>query len=87
MRIRRCAAAEEAQGFTGGDLVPGTGWDEDGIAGSHGFLLAVDLHRAAAFEDEIKLLAEFVIVALGGATYGHGGFGQGLVLHRGIGAI
>lgn len=87
MRVRRCTAAEETEGLVGGDLMPGTRWDEDGIARGNGLFLAVDLHRAGAFEDEVEFLAELVVVTLGGLADRHGGFGQALVLHGGIRAV
>ena len=87
MRIRRCAAAEESQGLGGGDLVPRTGRDQDGIAGSDVLFLAVDFHDTLAFEDEVKLLAQLVVVALCGASHGNGRLGQALVGHRRVGAV
>lgn len=87
MRIRRGAAAEEAEGLGGGDLVPGARRDEDGIANGHGAFFAVDLHGALAFEDEVEFLTQLVVVALGGAADWDGGFGEALVLHGGIRAV
>ena len=81
------AAAEEAEGGGGGDLMPGNGWDEDGIARGDGARFAVYLHGAVAFEDEVELFTEPVVVALGGAAYGDGGLGEGLMLHGGICAV
>ena len=87
MRIRRGAAAEEAQRGEGGDLVPGSPWDEDGVTGGDFAGGAVDFHGAGAFEQKIKLLAQFVVVAVGGGPHREGGLGQTLVLDRGICAI
>lgn len=81
------AAAEEAEGLGGGDLVPGTGGDEDGIAGGDGFFFSVYFHEAFAFEDEVEFFAELVVVALGRLPDGDGGLGEGLVLHGGIGPV
>ena len=67
--------------------MPGTGWDEDGVAGGDLAAFAVDLHGPLPFEDEVELLAEFVVVALGGLADGDGGFGEALVLHGGVGAV
>src|SRR5687767_4664245 len=54
VRIRRGAAAEEAEGFVGGDLVPGVAGNEDGIARGDLAGFAVEFHEAATFEDEIE---------------------------------
>ncbi len=87
MAIRRGAAAEEAEFFGGGDLMPGSGGNEDGITGGDVAGFAVDFHDAVTFEDEVKFLAQFVMVALGGLTDRDGGLGQRLVLHGRVGAI
>jgi hypothetical protein len=47
--IRRGAAAEEAERLGGGDLVPGTGGDEDGVAGADGAGFLIYFHDASAF--------------------------------------
>ena len=57
MRVRRRAAAKKAQTFEGGDLMPRTWRDEDRITGEDRTGLTINLHRAFAFEKEIKLLA------------------------------
>lgn len=67
--------------------MPSTGWDEDGIAGGHRALFAVDLHHAVAFEDEVKLFTELVVVSLGRLADGDGGFGEALVRHWRIRAV
>ena len=67
--------------------MPGTGWDEDGIANDDGALFAVDFHGAAAFEDEVEFFAELVVVAFGRLADGDGGFGEALILHGGIRAV
>src|SRR5690349_7783638 len=87
MRIRRGAAAAEPQGSGGGDLVPGAGRDENGVSGADYPGGAVDFHGAGAFEEEIELLAQFVVVAVGGGADREAGFGEALVLDRGICAI
>ena len=46
--------------------------------------LSVDFHDAAAFEDEVKFLAEPMMVSLGRLADGNRGFVQGLVLDRGV---
>jgi hypothetical protein len=85
--VRRGAAAEEAQGLRGGDLMPGNGGDEDGIARADGALFAVDLHGPLPFEDEVELFAELMIMALGGLADGNHGFREALVLHGGVGLV
>ena len=87
MRIGWGAAAEKAQRFAGGDGVPGTRRDEDGIAGADGARLAVDLHFALALEDEIKLLCEPVVMPLRGRAGGDLRLGEALLFDRGIGAV
>ncbi len=75
MVVGRRAAAEKAEIGFRGDLVAGAGRDENGVAGADVAGFAADLHLRGAFEKEIELLAEFVVVALGGLAGGHGGFG------------
>lgn len=87
MRIRRGAAAEEAQGCLRGDLVPCPWGNENGVAGADFLGVAVDFHGASAFQEEIKFLAQFVVVAIGGSPLGDGGFGEALIRNRGICAI
>ena len=87
MRIGRRAAAKEAERLPGGDLVPGRRGDQNGVTGTDGSGFAVDLHGAVAFQDEVKLLAEFVVVAFGGAAGGDGGFGEALVFDGCVGPV
>lgn len=87
MRIRRRAAAEQAQRLSSGDLMPGSRRNEDGGAGGDGAFLAIDLHRAVTFEDEIELLAQLVEMPLCGAAHRHRRLGQRLILHGGIGSV
>lgn len=87
MRVRRGAAAEEAQRFRSHDGVPCAGRDEDGIAGHDRARFAVDLHRPAAFEDEVKLLRQPVVMPLRGAARRDARFGEALVLHGRIRAV
>lgn len=84
MRIRRGAAAEEAQGGGSRDLMPGAGRDEDGVTGADfpGFL--VDFHFSPALQQKIELLAQFVVMAVGGCPGGDGGFGEALIGDGGV---
>ncbi len=84
MRVRRGAAAEEPQGGDGGNLVPGTGRDEDGVAGADFTRFAVDFHGSGPFQQKIKFLAQFVIMAVGGPSRGEEGLGEALVRDRGV---
>lgn len=70
-----------------GDLVPSSWGNEDGIARVHGLLFAVYFHDALAFKNEVKLLAQFVVVPFCGSAYGHSSLCKGLVLHGGIRAV
>ena len=85
--IWRSAAAEQAECLGGVDLVPGAGGNEDGITWGDSAGSAIDLHGSMAFEDEVELLTELVIVTLGRLSNGDGGFGEGLVLNRCVGLI
>ena len=67
--------------------MPGSGGNEDGVAGDDGVACAVDLHCALAFEDEVEFFAELVVVALGGLADGDGGLSEALILHRCVGAV
>jgi hypothetical protein len=62
MRIRRRAAAEKAQWLCSHDRVPRARGDEDRIARADPTMFAVQLYLARAFEDEIKLLRDLVIM-------------------------
>lgn len=81
------AAAEEAEWGVGGDLVTGAGGDEDGVAGADVSGGALDFHAGGALEEEIKFLADFVVMAVGGLSGCHGGFGEALLFDRGVGAV
>jgi len=67
--------------------MPGARRDEDGIAGTDGAFFTVDLHGAGSFEDKVEFFAELMVVALGGAADGDGGFGEALILHGGVRAV
>ncbi len=67
--------------------MPGTRRDEYGVTWADFTGLAIDLHRALAFKDEIEFFAELMVVPLGGLTDRDGGFGEALVLHGGVGAV
>jgi hypothetical protein len=62
-----------------GDLVPRAGRDEDRIAGTDLARLALDLHLAAALEEDVDLLGARVVVALGGLPGCKAGLGETLV--------
>ena len=64
--------------------VPGAGGDQDRIAGPDLAFEPIDLHHAAALEQEVEFLAVLVPVALGRAAGGEGGLGQALVRYRGV---
>src|SRR5437868_13282605 len=64
VRIRRRAAAEKAQRLCSHDRVPRARRDKDRIARTDRTTFAVELYLARAFEDEIKLLRDLVIVSL-----------------------
>ena len=68
MRIRRRAAADKAEVVSGGDLVPRTGGDKHRIVFLDVAGIAIDLHNAVAFEDEVKLLGQLVVVPLRGTA-------------------
>ena len=85
--VGRRAAAEEAERFARGDGVPCARRNEDGIAVADGACGAVDLHFARAFEDEIKLLREPVVMPLRGRAGGHAGLGERLLFYGRIGAV
>lgn len=57
------------------------------MARKDGASFTVDLHFARALEDEIKLLARLVVVALGRTPRGEMRFGEALVAHRRIRSI
>ena len=67
--------------------MPCSGWNEDSISVGDVAGFAVDFHGAVAFEDEVELLAELMVMALGGFADGDGGLGEALVLHGGIRAV
>jgi hypothetical protein len=60
------------------------GRDEDGVAGADFAFNAVDFHKGGSFEKEVDFFCEEVAVALGGDALREGGFGEALVLDRGI---
>ena len=61
--------------------------NENRIAGPDFTDFAVDLHRRAAFKDEIELFAEPVVVAVRRDAGLEGGFGEALLHDRGIGQV
>ena len=65
----------------------GSGGNEDGITGADFAGFAIDVHEGRAFEEEVKLLADFVVVAFGGLAGSHGGFGQTVLFDGRIGAV
>ena len=65
VRIRRRAAAEKAEPRGGRDLVPGAGRNQNRVARCDRTCFSVDLHRALAFEKEIKFLTFLVVVPIG----------------------
>jgi hypothetical protein len=87
MVVEGGAGAKEAEFRPCGDLVAGAGGNEDGVAGADVTGFAIDVHEGRALEEEIKFLAEFVVVAFGGLTRSHGGLGQTVFFHGRIGAV
>ena len=87
MRIRRRAAAKKAQWFCSYNRVPRARRDEDRIARADPTMFAVQLYLARAFEDEIKLLRDLVIMPLCPASRGDARFRKALVLDGRIRAI
>jgi len=87
MRIRRRATAEKAQWFCSYNRVPRARRDEDRIARADPTMFAVQLYLARAFEDEIKLLRDLVIMPLCPAACGDARFRKALVLYGRIRAI
>ena len=67
--------------------VPHAGRDEDRIARADHSTLAVEFYLARAFEDEIKLLCDLMIVPLCPASCGDARFRKALVLDGRIRAI
>ena len=67
--------------------MPRAGRDEDRIARADPATFAVEFYLARAFEDEIKLLRDFVIVPLCPASCGDVRFRKALVLDGRIRAI
>ena len=60
--------------------MPGAGRDEDRIARADHSTLAIEFYLARAFDDEIKLLRDLVIVPLCPASCGNARFRKALVL-------
>ena len=67
--------------------MPGAGRDEDRIARTNDPTFAVEFHFARAFEDEIELFRDHVIVPLGPASCGDPRFREALVFYGRIRAI
>ena len=67
--------------------MPRAGRDEDRIARADHSVFAIEFYLARAFEDEIKLLRDLVIVPLCPASYGDARFRKALVLDGRICAI
>lgn len=58
--------------------------DQDGIARTDESGRPVDLHVTGAFQQEIDLLAPFVVVPLSRASHRQAGFSEALILHRSV---
>jgi hypothetical protein len=67
--------------------VPRAGRDEDRIARADHSMFAIEFYLACAFEDEIKLLRDLVIVPLCPASCGDARFRKALLLDGRIRAI
>ena len=67
--------------------MPRTGRDEDRIARADHSTFAIEFYLARAFEDEIKLLRDLVIMPLCPGSCGDSGFRKALVLDGRICAI
>ena len=67
--------------------MPGSGRDKDRIARSDQSTFAIEFYLARAFEDEIKLFRDLVIVPLCSASGGDARFGKALVLNGPIRTI
>ena len=87
MRIRRRAAAEKAQWLCSHDRVPRARGDENRIARADPTMFAVQLYLARAFEDEIKLLRNLVMVPLCPVACADTRFRKALVLYGRIRSI
>src|SRR6478752_7615056 len=87
VRIRRRAAAEKAQRLCSHDRVPRARGNEDRVARPDCAMFAVELYLARAFEDEIKLLRDLVIVPFCPAVCGDARFRKALVFYGCIRAI
>ena len=87
MRVGRGAAAEKAQRLCSQDRVPRTRGNEDRIARADRAPFAVELYLARAFENEIKLLRDLVIVPLCPASRSDARFRKALILYRRVCAI
>lgn len=87
VRVYRRAATEEADRRHRLDLMPCTGRNEDGIAGTDFAHCTIDVHDTLPLQDEVDFLAEFVVMPLGLAPCGQARLGQALVCHRCIGGI
>jgi len=64
--------------------MPRPGRDEDRVAGADSPRYAVHGHFSAAFEDEIKLLAQQMVVGLGRSLFRQTGLREALMLDRSI---
>ena len=87
VRIGWCAAAKEAKHRSAAYLVPGPRRDKNGVPGMDGSSFAIDFHQAFAFEDEVELLCEAVIMALGGTTFTELSFRKALIANGRIGEV
>ena len=67
--------------------MPSPCWDEDSVAWVNDLGDAVDLHFGIAFEDEVKFLADSMVMTLGSTTRWHTGLGKRLVFDGGVGKI
>ncbi|MGK0190100.1 MAG: hypothetical protein ACI9R3_005920 [Verrucomicrobiales bacterium] len=87
MCIRWSAAAEESDVAQRGDLMPGTRWNKNSIAGADLLHLSIDFHGRGAFQNEIDLLAHFVVMPIRLLADGDAGFRQALHRNWSIGAV
>jgi len=87
VRVNGCAAAEETDVRGGCDLVPSASGDEDSVVGFNRACFTIDLHEGFAFEYEIDLLTQLVVVPVCGTASWQTGFGEALLFDGRIGGI
>jgi len=81
------AAAQETKFRFRLNGVPGSRGDQNGVSWPDFFRFPIQGHYALALEDEINLLAQFVIMLLGRTPRGKRSFRQALVFDRSIAPI